>query len=140
MSALDQAIRAEALSWQATPFRHGAAIRGIGVDCIHLVHAVLSAVGLIDAEVPFYPPDWHLHHDRERLIEGLEAAGFVRVELPYEVGDVFVYRYGRAASHCGLYVGDGRIVHAATRDQVRCDLIASSSLTRRFVAAYRVAR
>jgi NlpC/P60 family putative phage cell wall peptidase len=141
VTALDQAIRAEALSWQGTPFRHMCGLKHIGVDCIHLVEAVLRAVGLLgaDAIVPSYSPDWHLHQRRELLLEGLRQH-CDEVEPPYQVGDILVWRYGRTASHCGLYVGDGRLVHAATKDQVRCDPIDSASLVRRFVAAYRVRR
>jgi len=139
VSALDQAIRAEALAWVGTRFSHAASLRGIGVDCIHLVAAVLRAVGLlgVDAIVPCYPPDWHIHQRRELLIEGLREH-CDEVQEPWQVGDVLVYRYGRTASHCALYIGDGKIVHAATKDQVRCDPIDSASLVRRFVAAYRV--
>ena len=140
MTALDQAIRAEALTWVGTRFHHGASLKGIGVDCIHLVEAVLRAVGLVpDGLLPKYSPDWHLHARRELLIEGLREH-CDEVDEPWQVGDIFVWRYGRAASHCGLYVGDGRIVHAATKDQVRCDPIDSASLARRFVGAYRVRR
>ena len=139
MTVLDQAIRAEALSYVGTPFRHAGALKHIGVDCIHLVDAVLRAVGLLgeSAVMPSYPPDWHLHARRELLIEGLRQH-CDEVSEPWQVGDVLVYRYGRTASHCGIYVGDGRIVHAATKDQVRCDPIDSASLKRRFVAAFRV--
>ena len=141
MTALDQAIRAEARSWIGTQFAHSAALKGIGVDCIHLVEAVLRAVGLLgdSAIVPSYSPDWHLHSRRELLLEGLREH-CDEVQEPWQVGDIFVWRYGRAASHCGLYIGDGKIVHAATKDQVRCDPIDSASLAPRFVAAYRVRR
>jgi len=138
MTALDRAIRAEALSWCGTKFRHGAALKGIGVDCIHLVEAVFRAVGLVpEGLLPTYPPDWHLHQREELLLEGLREH-CDEVEAPFAVGDILVYRYGRAASHCGIYVGDGQIIHAATRDQVRCDPVDSLSLRERFVAAYRV--
>jgi len=141
VTALDQAIRAEALSWAGTPFRHAGALKHVGVDCIHLVEAVLRAVGLlgVDAIVPRYSPDWHLHQRRELLLDGLRQH-CDEVEAPYQVGDILVWRYGRAASHCGVYIGDGRIVHAATKDQVRCEPADSASLKRRFVGAYRVRR
>jgi len=141
MTALDAAIRAEALSWIGTKFHHGAALRGIGVDCIHLVAAVLRAVGLLSdsALIPSYPPDWMRHRDEERLLDGLRPY-CDQVQESWQIGDILVYHYGRAASHCGLYVGDGQIIHAAARDQVRCDPVDSTMLQPHFVGAYRVRR
>ena len=141
MTSFDQAIKAEAESWVKTPFRHAAALKGVGVDCIHLVEAVLCAVGLVKSQglLPSYSPDWHLHLRRELLIEGLRQH-CDEVGESYEVGDILVYRYGRTASHCGLYVGDGQIIHAATKDQVRCDRTDALSLAGRFVGAFRVRR
>jgi len=141
VSALDRAIRAEALTWTGTPFRHAASLKGVGVDCIHLVEAVLCAVGLVKSQglLPSYSPDWHLHLRRELLIEGLRQH-CDEVEGPYQVGDILVYRYGRTASHCGLYIGDGQIIHAATKDMVRCDRMDGISLANRFVTAFRVRR
>ena len=141
MTSLDAAIRAEALTWVGTTFRHGASLKGIGVDCIHLVGAVLRAVGLLNdsALIPSYPPDWFVHRDQERLLDGLREH-CDEVQEPWQVGDILVYRFGRAASHCGLYVGEGQIIHAATRDQVRCDPVDSAALHPRFVGGYRVRR
>lgn len=139
-SAMERRIAEEARSWCGTRFHHGSRIRGVGVDCVNLVVAILEAVGLIARqELPSYSPDWMLHHGREILLEGIARVADP-IEPPFEVGDILTYKFGRAASHCGLYIGEGRVVHAATRDQVRCDLIATASLTRRFVAAYRLRR
>lgn len=137
---MDAAIVAEAQSWVGTPFRHGAALKGVGVDCIHLVQAVFRAVGLTEAEVPAYPPDWHLNAGGGDLLRAGLLAHCDPVDAPYQVGDILVYNFGRAPSHCGIYVGDGRVVHAVTLDQVQCDRVASPSLAKRFVGAYRIRR
>jgi NlpC/P60 family putative phage cell wall peptidase len=126
------------MSWVGTRFAHGASLKGVGVDCIHLVESVFRAVGLVpEGLLPSYPPDWYVHQRRELLIEGLRGH-CDEAQEPWEVGDIFVYRYGRAASHCGIYVGDDQVIHAATRDKVRCDQIDSRPLAARFVAAFRV--
>jgi NlpC/P60 family putative phage cell wall peptidase len=132
------AIVAEAETWLGTPFRHAAALKGIGVDCIHLVHAVYRAVGLTDVALPSYPPDWHLHQGGgNRLMEGL-VPHCVPASEPFELGDILVYNYGRAPSHCAIYVGEGRVIHAPPRGRVRCDPVTSRPLASRFAGAFRV--
>lgn len=138
MSSLARAIETEARTWIGTPFRHAASLKGVGVDCIHLVEAIFRTVGLVpDGLLPAYPPDWCIHQRKELLLDGLREH-CDEVEDPWRVGDILVYRYARAAAHCGIYVGNGRIIHAAQRDKVRCDRTNTIPLARRFVAAFRV--
>ena len=137
---LREKIRIDALSWVGTPFHHEAMVKGVGVDCIHLLVAVFSEVGMLPKVKPeHYAPDWCLHSSREILLEGIKQYA-VEVQTPWMVGDILVYRYGRAASHCGIYIGDNQIVHAANRGQVRCELVANGSLEKRFVGGYRLCR
>jgi NlpC/P60 family putative phage cell wall peptidase len=141
MTTLDLAIRAEAMSFLGTPFRHGASLRGSGIDCIHLVCAVLRATGMLaaDAVIPRYPPDWMIHRREERLVDGLRVY-CDEVYAPFRVGDILTYKFGHAASHCGIYVGNNQVVHAATRDRVRCDPVDIEPLKARYAGAYRVRR
>jgi len=62
------------------------------------------------------------------------------VQEPYQIGDILAYHIGGRvkASHCGLYVGNGRGIHAAGRDRVRYEELAQPSVAQRFVAAFRV--
>jgi len=134
-----EAVRVEALSWMGTRFRHEAQVKGVGVDCVHLAIAVYESAGLLRRgfTAAHYSPDWMLHTGAERLIAGVMAhcdpAG-----PPWEVGDLLLYRYGRAVSHCGIYVGDGRLVHAVSRQSVRCDQVDMPALTSRFAGGYRI--
>ena len=121
MSTLDHAVRqlvaAEARSWLGTPYHHHGRVRGVGVDCAQLLAAVYEAVGLVShQELGNYPPQWHLHRGAERFLEELQRCGARPVQAP-AVGDVGVWRYGRAFSHGGVVVGQGAggvplIVHA----------------------------
>ena len=62
----------EAASWLRTPYHHMGRVKGGGVDCLMLLAEVYEAVGVIPhVEIPFYPPDWHLHRGVERYLEGL---------------------------------------------------------------------
>ena len=46
--------------------------RAPGVDCLMLLAEVYERAGVAaHVEPPFYVPDWHLHRDAERYMEGL---------------------------------------------------------------------
>ena len=139
MTELQQRIRAEALSYIGTPFRHAARIKGVGVDCGQLLIAVFSEAGVIaDFDPGQYPPDWFLHRSRERYLEELLKRADP-VEPPYEIGDILTYRYGRAVSHAGIYVGDGWLIHANGRAKtVTRSQMAMRGLSDHFAGAYRL--
>jgi len=107
VAAQRAAIQAEALRWLGTPYHHGADVLGAGVDCLMLLVRVYAAVGLIPPHTDPrpYAHQWHLHHSDELYLQGLER--FAR-PLPAgaapEVGDVALWRFGRAFSHAGLLV------------------------------------
>ena len=107
-----QAVVAEALSWQGTPYHHAARIKGAGVDCAMLPAEVYRAVGLIpEFAVEDYPPDWHLHRDAERYLD-IVARHATEVPAPTGPGDFVLYRWGRCFAHGGIVTGWPRIVHA----------------------------
>jgi NlpC/P60 family putative phage cell wall peptidase len=106
------AVIAEAESWIGTPFHHAARIKGIGVDCLMLLAEVYERAGIIGHIDPlFYVPDWHLHRDAERYLDGLvryarEIAG------PPQPGDIALFRFGRTFSHGAIVTGWPRLIHA----------------------------
>lgn len=105
------AVVAEARTWLQTPWHHRARVRGAGVDCIQFLIAVYNACGLCpDIDTGDYPPDWMLHRDEERLLEGLRQYA-VEIESP-AMGDIIVYKFGRCFSHAGIVSGPREIVHA----------------------------
>lgn len=108
------AVVDEARCWIGTPFHHGARLAGIGVDCAQLLIAVYgAALGVPEPVLPAYAPDWFLHEDREHLVEQLRDA-MVETKSP-EIGDVAVFRYGRAISHAGIVTVTGEapcVVHS----------------------------
>ena len=77
MTTLDrrrEAVIREAESWIGTPFHHAARIKGAGVDCLMLLAEIYERAGVVPhIDPPFYVPDWHLHRDAERYLEGLAA-------------------------------------------------------------------
>lgn len=116
--ALRAAIAAEALTWCGTPFHDCAGVKGVGCDCVHLLEGVYKACGrALDFKMPAYPPQWHLHRDEPRFLQGI-ARYARKVERP-DLGDVVMMRFGRHAAHGAIFVGEQRIVHAdATVGQV----------------------
>jgi len=111
--ALRAAVVAEALAWEGTPFHDRARVKGAGVDCVNLLIAVYSAVGLIDESNPDYKPQWFQHREEPRFLLGLEAHGARRIEPASALaGDVLMYSYGRHAAHGAIVVDKTTIVHA----------------------------
>jgi len=106
------AVVAEARAWIGTPFHHAARIKGAGVDCLMLLAEVYERVGVAGHIVPpFYVPDWHLHRDAERYLEGL-----MRYARPIDgdplPGDIALFRFGRTFSHGTIVIAWPRVIHA----------------------------
>lgn len=105
------AVLAEAQRWLRTPWRHGARVRGAGVDCARLLQAVYVGAGIVaDFPLDAYPPDWMLHRDEERFL-AIVAAHMDEVASPLP-GDVALWKYGRTYSHGAIVVDWPRVIHA----------------------------
>ena len=104
------------------PYRFGA--DGGAFDCSGFVRTVFARVGV---ELP--------HSAREQFDMGDRVA---RDDL--EPGDlVFFQTYRRSASHVGIYVGDDKFVHAATRGgQVQVDSLNDAYYAHRYLGARRI--
>ncbi len=108
---LRAAVVAEAETWIGTPFHHAARVKGAGVDCLMLLAEIYERAG-VSAHVapPFYVPDWHLHRDAERYMEGLLHYAHL-IETP-QTGDIALFRFGRTFSHGAIVVTWPRVIHA----------------------------
>jgi len=106
------AVEAEAFTWLHTPYHNHARIKGVGVDCAHLLLGVYPALGLSKLVDPgIYAPDWHLHHSEEMYTQALEEAGAVRTNDP-QPGDISLFKFGRCYSHGAINVTGGLLIHA----------------------------
>lgn len=111
LSDRQAAIVAEVESWLSTPYHHGAALKGIGVDCAMLPVRVFGALGLLPPIDPRpYPHDWMLHRDDERYLSWVERFAD-RVDIPAP-GDLVLFRVGRCLAHGGIVIGPDLMVHA----------------------------
>lgn len=108
--AIVEAVR----GWLGTPYRHQAATRGAGCDCLGLVRGVWrEVIGFEPIALPAYRADWRDTEGAEGL---LAAAGRLLVQVGPEMrpGQVIVFRLhrGRVPKHVGIAVAPDRFIHA----------------------------
>ncbi|HVB17254.1 MAG TPA: hydrolase [Stellaceae bacterium] len=107
-----QAVVDEARAWLGTPFHHAGRVKGAGVDCLMLLAEVYERAGVtLHVEPPFYVPDWHLHRDAERYMEGLLRYA-PTIDGPPLPGDIALFRFGRTYSHGAIVVDWPCLIHA----------------------------
>lgn len=96
----DQRLRRIASDFMGTRYRLGGSSQDTGLDCSGLIKQIWQRLGLAD-----------LPH---------QAANMAKLGVPVQlrdiqVGDlVFFNTTGKQNSHVGVYVGDGRFVHASS--------------------------
>lgn len=117
-----------ALNFLDVPYQRGGNTAAEGFDCSGFTrHVVASVLGVT---LP------------RRSAEQAQQAGLPKVaRQALQPGDlVFFNTLKRAYSHVGIYIGDGRFIHAPrSGQQVRVERMDSSYWSRRFDGARRVA-
>lgn len=102
-----------ARGWLGTPYHPGGRVKGAGVDCLTLLAEVYAEAGILPrVHVPTYSPDWHLHRNSERYMDGLLDYA-VEVIPPPMPGDIALWKFGRCYSHGAIVVAWPRIIHAS---------------------------
>jgi len=97
-AAIEDALHDYYRQWQGVPYRYGG--RGAdGIDCSSFVRQTLGAIESLDL-----PRTTH-----EQAERGMPVS---RGEL--SPGDLVFFKTGRAGRHVGVYVGNGRFMHAST--------------------------
>lgn len=96
-----------------TRYRLGASRLGVGFDCSGLVRYVMSA---LDIALP-------------RTAQSQSTVG---IEVPKDIaalkpGDVLTFGTTKRISHVGIYVGEGKMIHASTSKRK----VIETSLSRR---------
>lgn len=109
-----------AVSLVGTPYRHGGNTPQAGFDCSGLIgHVYQSRTGVRAPRTVLSLSDWGQP----------VAASSVRT------GDLVVFSQGGPATHAGIFVGDGRFVHApSTGGEVRLDSLSSMYWSKQQVA------
>lgn len=112
-----------ALGAIGSPYRYGGTSPS-GFDCSGLVR---YSYGLAGISLP------------RATGEQREATRRLARTDPLEAGDLLFFSRGRSALHVGIFAGDGRFVHAATRGGgVRLEALSAPHWRQRFLEARRV--
>lgn len=113
----------EVRSWIGTPWKHGVALKGFGTDCVQFLLTIAKTAGWVpgDYRIQKYTQDWMLHNNESLLIPELEK--YASIVNSMEVCDILAFKYGRCASHVGIYVGEGKMIHAHIRHGVEEDYV-----------------
>ncbi|MGN6156983.1 MAG: NlpC/P60 family protein [Devosia sp.] len=100
--------------WIGTPYRHQAATRGAGCDCLGLLRGVWRHLyGDEPLAVPPYRANWRDDRHAGALRQAADAL-LVPAVGEMRPGQVLLFRLGRmsAPKHCGIATDAGRFVHA----------------------------
>lgn len=115
-------IIAAARGWIGTPYRHQAACKGAGCDCLGLVRGVWLEIYSVEPErPPPYTPDWGEAGAVEHILEAARR-NMTAIELAQACGgDVIVFRMreGRIAKHMAILTSEALMIHAQSNDLVR---------------------
>jgi cell wall-associated NlpC family hydrolase len=125
-SDLRRVVAEFALGLRHVRYRRGGHAPSTGFDCSGFVHYVFAAVLGID-----------LPTDAASQFAG--GRRLAREDL--DIGDlVFFHTRGKRVSHVGIYLGEGRFIHApASGERVRVDRLDAAYWAHRFIGARRVA-
>ena len=127
--------------WLGTPFHPHACLRGVGVDCAHLVLSILQETGAIkDWALPDYTMDGGDHRDTSLVTEWLE--GNPRFQSlpegePALPGDLVCFRLGRVPHHVGLVIAPNRFIHAMRNYGVIQSQLDDPTFAKRLTATFR---
>jgi NlpC/P60 family putative phage cell wall peptidase len=124
-------------AWLGTPYRHQAATRGAGCDCLGLVRGVWRMLyGGEPMALPSYGPDWRdLRHAGELL--AIANRLLVPATLPPQPGQVVLFRLNRLKlpKHCAIMTAPDRFIHAEERLGV-VEAALTGQWRRRMAGAY----
>ena len=126
-SPVAEDVLIRAIGLVGTPYRYGGNTPASGFDCSGLIGFVYR-----DAAGISLPRS-------TREISAMRLPSVLRSAL--QPGDVlfFATAGGRSVSHAGIYVGEGRFVHApSSGGTVRLDSLSNSYWTRTYLSAKRI--
>jgi cell wall-associated NlpC family hydrolase len=103
-----------ARTWLGTPFHDNAGLKGVGVDCAHLIARVFVEAEVVTAFViEGYSPQHMLHSDNELFLGYVERFAHEIQEGDVQAGDIVLYQVGRAYAHGAIIVAwPSKIIHA----------------------------
>ena len=124
--ALRDSVVAKARGQIGTRYRLGANTPGTALDCSSLVKYVMGALDFVLPRTA-----------RQQAKEGEEIPRDLASLKP---GDLLTFGKGKRVSHIGIYVGDGRMVHASTSRKrvIEIELTPRNPLIRQWKGVRRI--
>ncbi|HSH42564.1 MAG TPA: NlpC/P60 family protein [Arenicellales bacterium] len=119
---LKQALYAQLERWRGTRYRLGGQGRD-GIDCSGLTQVVYRDV--FDVNLP-------------RTTDDQEQVGRAVKQRVLAPGDLVFFKTGLFQKHVGIYVADGKFLHASRSSGVRLSSLSSAYWSKRFLKARRV--
>ena len=138
-----QKLLAEVEEWKGTPFVPFNNTKRAGVDCVQLAAQLMVECGVIDGyDFGRYSLDFAAHTGRELITEWLgESARFeFLAKAAPKLGDVVVFKVGRAIAHVGVMVNGVDFVHSIQGRTVRISQLNDSTWSARVAGFWRAAR
>lgn len=124
-SLFGQTMARQAMTYRGMPYISGAASPDRGFDCSGLVYYLLRQRG-------YNPP---------RTAAGMASFGQAVSRNELQSGDLILFAntYKRGISHVGIYIGEGKFVHAANHSKgVSVDSLNSKYYSSKYYSARRV--
>jgi len=104
-SAERQHLIEVARTWLGTKFHDQQGLKGVGVDCAHLLAGVAIEAGVVKPfEIEPYSPQFMLHSGDERFIGYVERFAHEIAEADAQPGDIVLYKIGRSYAHGAIIV------------------------------------
>lgn len=106
-----------AREWLSTPYRHQAALKHFGCDCIGLVRGIWQEIYGAPPKnltIPSYSPSWAEESNISQLVETCRLYMAEISVSDIVPGDIVIYRMLRTAppKHCAVMVSPSTIIHA----------------------------
>ncbi len=123
-TALETALRAQYQHWAGTPYRYGGSGAN-GIDCSGFVRRALGPIR--NRPLP-----------RTTAAQARIGRAITRSELT--TGDFVFFKTGSPARHVGIYIGDGRFMHASSSRGVTISNLGNRYWRRHYWQARRLPR
>ncbi|MFT6657622.1 NlpC/P60 family protein [Maritalea sp.] len=138
MTIGDELVVEAARGWKGTPYRHQAAQKLVGCDCLGLIVGIWHELfGASSFEIPPYSSNWRDGMHAEAL-SALANKHLVKLEAtPLRKGQIVLLhlRAGLPAKHCAIISSQTHFIHAQERIGV-VEVPLSNWWRRRIVAQF----
>jgi cell wall-associated NlpC family hydrolase len=110
--------------WRGTPYRYGGSSRN-GIDCSALIQSGFRQ---------------HFNQELPRTTEGLLVVGDIISADELRAGDLVFFKTGSFGRHAGIYIENGRFLHASTSKGVIISDMKTPFWKRHYWTARRIER